>query len=133
MTTAPDAPRRTWPLALAWLLTGLVVGLLGLFLFSLAEQQEDRVLGILQMGAAVLALAVGTGLLSGAARPWRWTRPVSAVFLLVAAVTAVVLLLDDPVFVEDVLLLAVPPLVGGLLTAALAGRGRRRTSRAADA
>lgn len=122
MTTIAVARRSSsrWPLSLAWLATGLVVGVLGLFLLSLGEQPEDRGLGVLHVVTALLALATGTGLLARSQRPWRWSLPLSGVLVVVAVVTALVLLVDKPVYVSDVLLLAVPPLVGGLVTAALA-------------
>jgi hypothetical protein len=122
--TALDAgtSRSATPLAAAWLVTALVVGPVGFLLYALSERSGDRVLGVVLTAAAVLAggtaaLVAGTG---AAARPW--SLALSGACVVLGVVAAAVAVTGTASFFADVLLLGLPPIVGGLLTGALALR-----------
>jgi len=123
MTTAPAATARSsGPLATAWFVTALVVGPVGFLLFALSDDAGDRVLGVALAAAGVLAGGTGAAVLAArwVVRPW--SLGLSACLAVLGVVGAVVALASTPAFVEDALLLGLPPLVGGLLTGALALR-----------
>ena len=122
MTTAPGTARSSAPLATAWFVTALVVGPVGFLLFALSEGSSDRLLGVVLAAAGVLAGVTGaTALASGeVVRPWSLALSGGLVVLGLVAVGAV--LTGTPSFVQDALLLGLPPLVGGAVTAALALR-----------
>ncbi len=121
-TSAPGTARSSAPLAAAWLVTALVVGPVGFLLFALSEGSGDRLLGVALAAAGVLAGITGaTSLATGdVVRPWSLALSAGLVGLGLAA--AAVVLTDTPSFVEDALLLGLPPVAGGALTAGLALR-----------
>jgi hypothetical protein len=116
------AARPHVPLMAAWVVTALVSGWVGFLLYALSERSSDRVLGAVLVGAAVLAAVAAASVLTagGAARPW--SLVLSGTFVLLGVVAAVVVLTGTAAFVADALLLGLPPIVGGLATAALAWR-----------
>jgi hypothetical protein len=123
-TAATGTARPDVPLTSAWFATALVVGPVGYLLFALSERSGDRLLGVALTTAAVLAGVTGaTALATGrTARPWSLLLSAALVAVGLAAVGVV---LNGPApFVSDALLLGVPPVVGGILTGALALRGR---------
>lgn len=125
MTTTrphPSPARSDRPLAAVWLVTALVVGVLGWLLFALSESAPARPVGALLALAGVLAAALAVALSTGVPGSRRVSRLLSAAFVVLAVGSAVVLLGDGSV-VSDVLLVTVPLLVGGVVTAVLA-RGR---------
>jgi membrane associated rhomboid family serine protease len=124
VTTTVDAPARSSaPLAVAWFVTALVVGPVGFLLLALSEGSGDRLLGLVLGAAGVLAGVTGAvALASGAARVRRWSLTLSGGMVVLGAVGAVVALTDTPAYVEDALLLGLPPAVGGLVTGLLALR-----------
>ena len=123
MTSAPpDTARSSGPLATAWFLTALVVGPVGFLLFALSEGSGDRLLGVVLAAAGVLAGVTGATVLAAGGRVRRWSLGLSAGLVVLGVVGAGVALGSTPAFVEDALLLGLPPLLGGLLTGALALR-----------
>jgi 4-amino-4-deoxy-L-arabinose transferase-like glycosyltransferase len=110
------------PLGAAWFLTALVVGPIGFLLFALSEGSGDRLLGLVLAAAAVLAGLTGAAVLASgeAARPW--SLGLSAGLVLLGVVAAGVALTGTPSSVADALLLGLPPIAGGVLTALLARR-----------
>ena len=119
MTTRP---RSSVPLAAAWLLTALVVAPVGVLLFALTEADGDRALGLaLALGGVLAGLTGVGGLATGGVRR-RWSLVLSGGLVLLGLLGAAVALTSTPAFVEDALLLGLPPSVGGVLTAALALR-----------
>lgn len=123
MTTAPArTARSSGPLATAWLLTALVVGPVGFLLFALSEGSGDRLLGVVLAAAGVLSGITGAAALTSRGTGRRWSLGLSAALVVLGVVGAGVALGSTPAFVEDALLLGLPPLLGGLLTAALALR-----------
>ena len=121
-TSAPGTARSSAPLATAWFVTALVVGPVGFLLFALSEGSGDRALGLVLAAAGVLAGVMGaTALASGeVARPWSLT--LSGALVVLGLVAGGAVLTGTPSFVEDVLLLGLPPLLGGAVTGALALR-----------
>jgi len=116
-TTRPHAP-----LIAAWLITALVSGPLGFLLYALSERSSERLLGVVLTGAAVLAGATAASVFAtgDAARPW--SLLLSGSFVVLGVVAAGVTLTGTAAFVVDALLLGLPPIAGGLATAALAWR-----------
>ena len=121
-TSAPGTARSSEPLAAAWLVTALVVGPVGFLLLALSEGSGDRLLGVALAAAGVLAGITGaTSLATGdLARPW--SLALSAGFVVLGVVALGVALTTTPSFVEDALLLGLPPVLGGAVTALLAAR-----------
>jgi hypothetical protein len=119
---AARTARPSVPLTAAWLITALVCGPVGFLLFALSERSGDRLLGVVLTGAAVLAgvSAAAVFATGDAARPW--SLALSGAFVVLGVVAAGVTLTGAAAFVSDALLVALPPIVGGLATAALAGR-----------
>ena len=116
-TTAPA--RTSTPLAVAWFVTALAVGPLGFLLFALSEGDGDRLLGLLLAGAGVLAGGTGAAVLRSGEAARRWSLVLSGALVVLGAVGALVALASTPAYVEDALLLGLPPAVGGALTGAL--------------
>ena len=123
-TAATGTARPDAPLISAWFATALVVGPVGYLLFALSERSGDRVLGLVLTAAGVLAGVTGaTALATG--RPARpWSLLLSAALVAVGLVAVGVVLTGPGPFASDALLLGLPPVVGGLVTGALALRGR---------
>lgn len=121
-STAARTARPSAPLTAAWVITALITGPIGFLLFALSERSGDRLLGLVLTGAGVLAGVVATAVsaIGDAARPW--SLALSGAFVILGLVAAGVALTGPAVFVADALLLALPPIVGGLVTAALARR-----------
>ena len=121
-TTAPA--RSSVPLAVAWFVTALVVGPVGVLLFALSEGSGDRVLGLVLAGAGALAGATAAAVLrSGRVR--RWSLALSGGLVVLGVIGALVALADTPAYVEDALLLGLPPGIGGAVTGVLELRLRR--------
>jgi len=120
--SATHTARFSAPLATAWFVTALVVGSVGVLLFALSDGSGDRQLGAVLAGAGVLAGLTGaTVLASGdAVRPW--SLVLSGCLVVLGPVAAGVALSSAPSFVADVVLLGLPPLVGGAVTGFLARR-----------
>ncbi len=114
--------RSSAPLAAAWLLTALVVAPVGFLLFALSETDGDRALGLALALGGVLAGVTGAACLATGGIRRRWSLALSGGLVLLGLFGAAVALTETPSFVEDALLLGLPPAVGGLLTAALALR-----------
>ena len=114
-TAAPGTARSSGPLATAWFITALVVGPVGFLLFALSEGSGDRLLGVLLAGAGVLAGATGAVALTSRGTVRRWSLGLSAAMVALGVVGAAVALLSTPAFVEDALLLGLPPVLGGLV------------------
>ena len=110
------------PLAAAWFVTALVVAPVGFLLFALSETDGDRVLGLALAAGGVLAGVTGGACMATRGVPRRWSLALSGGLVLLGLLGAAVALTSTPAFVEDALLLGLPPVVGGLLTAALALR-----------
>ncbi len=119
----PQAAARP-TLALAWLLTGLLVGAVGALVWGLGEQSSDRLLGLVQLGAALLALGMTGRVVSSGSAARRSSRALSLGLLVLAAASALVQVVDGPVFWQDVLLVSLPSAVGAAVTALLARAGR---------
>ena len=121
-TSTAGTARSSAPLATAWIVTALVVGPVGFLLFALSEGSGDRLLGLVLAGAGVLAGVVGAAaLVSGdAVRPWSLALSGGLVVL------GGVALASTASFVQDALLLGLPPLVGGVVTGLLALRRQAR-------
>ena len=118
-TSAARTDRSSGPLATAWFVTALVVAPVGFLLFALSEVSGDRLLGLVLAGAGVLAGVTGAAALARGARVRRWSLTLSGGLLVLAAVGALIALTGTPAYVEDALLLGLPPGVGGVLTGAL--------------
>lgn len=116
--------RSDAPLTAAWLVTALAVGVVGWLLFALSESAEDRAVRGVFCVAAVLAAGLGLALLTRVGGGRRWSQSLSGVMVLLGIGGAAVLLGDEVVFASDVLLVALPPVVGGVLTAISARRRR---------
>jgi hypothetical protein len=114
--------RSSAPLAAAWLVTALVVAPVGFLLFALSEGSGDRVLGLVLAGAGVLAGVTGAAFLATGEVVRPWSLALSGALVVLGLAAVVVVLTDTPAFVEDALLLGLPPLVGGAVTGALALR-----------
>ena len=110
------------PLAAAWLVTALVVAPVGFLLFALTETDGDRALGLALAVGGVLAGVTGGACLVTRGVPRRWSLALSGGLVLLRLLGAAVALTETPSFVEDALLLGVPPTVGGVLTGLLALR-----------
>ena len=121
-TAAASTARSSGPLATAWFVTALVVGPVGFLLFALSEGSGDRVLGVLLATAGVLAGVTGATVLASRGIARWWSLGLSAALVVLGVVAAGVVLASTPSFVEDALLLGLPPVLGGLLTGALALR-----------
>jgi hypothetical protein len=121
-TSAAGAARPSVPLIAAWSVTALVVGPVGYLLYALSERSLDRTLGLVLVGAAVLAGLTAAALRSTAGRARPWSLAVSAALVGLGVVAAVAVLTGPAPFVSDALLLGLPPVLGGLLTGALALR-----------
>ena len=121
-TSAPGTARSASPLAAAWFVTALVVGPVGFLLFALSEASGDRLLGIVLAGAGVLAGVTGATVLASGDVVRPWSLGLSAGLVVLGVVGAGVALSGTPSFVEDALLLGLPPVVGGAVTAVLALR-----------
>ena len=121
-TSAPGTARSSEPLAAAWLVTALVVGPVGFLLLALSEGSGDRLLGVALAAAGVLAGITGASSLATGdlARPW--SLALSAGFVVLGVVALGVALTAAAAFAEDALLLGLPPVLGGGITALLAAR-----------
>jgi len=123
MTTSETHTHRFFaPLATAWFVTALVVGLVGFLLFALSEGSGDRLLGAVLAGAGVLAGATGATVLASGDVVRPWSLALSGSLVVLGLVAAAVTLSSTPSFVADVVLLGLPPLVGGAVTGVLALR-----------
>jgi hypothetical protein len=111
--------RSSAPLALAWFVTALVVSPLGALLFALSEGSGDRLLGLVLAGAGVLAAVTGAAVLARGDAVRTWSLVLSAALAALGLVAVGAALTGTPSFVEDALLLGLPPLVGGAVTGAL--------------
>lgn len=121
---APSTARSGAPLGAAWLLTALAVGLPGYLLYALSEQSADRTTGLVLGVAGLVAAVTGAAAVAVGEAVRLWSLALSGAFVVLGGTTAAVLLSDEPVFSSDVLLLSVPAVVGGVVTAALALRHR---------
>ena len=110
------------PLATTWFVTALVVAPVGSLLFALSEISGDRLLGLVVAGAGVLAGVTGAAVLASGEAVRSWSLLMSGALVVVGVVAGGAALTGTPSFVEDALLLGVPPVVGGALTAAIALR-----------
>ena len=121
-TPSPSTLRSSGPLATAWFVTALVVAPVGFLLFALSERSGDRLLGAVLTGAAGLAGVTAAAVFAtgDVARPW--SLALSGAFVGLGVVAAGVTLTGTAAFASDALLVALPPIVGGLATAALALR-----------
>jgi hypothetical protein len=86
---------------------------------ALTETSGDRLLGLVLAGAGALSGATGVAALVHGARVRRWSLALSGGLLVLGAVGALVALTGTPAYVEDALLLGLPPGVGGAVTGAL--------------
>jgi hypothetical protein len=118
MTTA--TARSAVPLGLAWFVTALVVGPIGFLLFALSDGAGDRALGLVLAAAGVVAVVAGAVVLASGVRTW--SIVLSGGFVVLGVVAAGVVLTATPSYVEDALLLGLPPVVGGVVTGLLALR-----------
>ncbi len=121
-SSAAGTARSSVPLSAAWFLTALTVGPVGFLLFALAEASGDRVLGLVLVGAGVLAAVAGAARLAAGSAVRPWSLALSGGLVVLGVVAAGVALTGPGSFVADALLLGLPPVVGGLLTGALALR-----------
>ena len=121
-TSAPGTARPYALLVAAWSVTALVVGPLGFLLYALSERSGDRMLGAVLTGAAVLAGVTGAALLATGHTARPWSLALSGALVALGVVAAGVVLTGPAGFVSDALLLGLPPVVGGLVTGALALR-----------
>jgi hypothetical protein len=121
-TSAAGAARSSAPLAGAWCLTALVVGPVGFLLYALSEGASDRLLGLVLAGSAALAGMTGAAVLASGEAVRPWSLVLSGGLVVLGAVAAGAALTGTATFVEDALLLGLPPLVGGALTGLLALR-----------
>ena len=119
---APRTARPSAPLTAAWLITALVCGPVGFLLFALSERSGDRLLGAVLTGAAVLAGVTAAAVFATRDAAPPWSLALSGAFVVLGVVAAGVTLTGTAAFVSDALLVALPPIVGGLATAALAHR-----------
>jgi len=119
---ATHTARFTAPLATAWFVTALVVGLVGFLLSALSDGSGDRLLGAVLAGAGVLAGATGATVLASGDVVRPWSLALSGSLVVLGLVAAAVALSSTPSFVADVVLLGLPPLVGGAVTGVLALR-----------
>ena len=120
-TSRPAAATgRSGAPVVAWSVTALVVGAVGLLLYALSERSGDRLLGIVLTGAGVLAALTGAAVLATGrvARPW--SLALSSGLVVLGVVAAGVALTGTASNASDALVLGLPPVVGGLVTAALA-------------
>lgn len=108
------------PLATAWFVTALVVAPVGFLLFALSEISGDRLLGLVVAGAGVLAGVTGAAVLASGQAVRPWSLGMSGALVVVGVVAGGAALTGTPSFVEDALLLGLPPVVGGLVTGLLA-------------
>jgi hypothetical protein len=122
MSTSTATARSSGPLATAWFVTALVVGPVGFVLFALSETSGDRALGVALALAGVLAGAIGATVLAARDGVRPWSLALSAGLVALGVVAAATELAGTPSFVEDALLLGLPPVAGGAVTAALALR-----------
>ena len=118
-TSTPGTARSAAPLAVAWFVTALVVGPVGFLLFALSEGSADRLLGLILAGAGVLAGLTGAAALASGDGVRPWSLALSGALVVLGLVAAVAALTGTPSFVQDALLLGLPPVVGGLVTGAL--------------
>jgi hypothetical protein len=121
-TSAAGTARSDLPLAAASLVTALVVGPIGYLLFALSERSPDRALGVVLTGAAVLVGVTGAAMLATGTGSRAWSLTLSVALVVLGVVAASVVLTGQAPFVPDALLLALPAIVGGLVTGALALR-----------
>ena len=119
-------PRADPLLGLTWLLTAASVGLVGRLMLRLSESAPHRAIGVLLLATALLGACLGVGVLGrvAAVRPWSPVLSLAIIGLGIAA--ASLLLTAEPVVVTDVLLVGLPPIVGGMLTAQLEHHRPRR-------
>ena len=118
-TSTTATARSSGPLATAWFVTALVVAPVGFLLFALSETSGDRLLGLVLAGAGVLAGVTGAAVLASGEAVRRWSLGMSGALVVLGVVGGGVALASTPSFVEDALLLGLPPLVGGAVTGAL--------------
>ena len=119
---ATHTARFSAPLATSWFVTALVVGSVGFLLFALSDGSGDRMLGAVLAGAGVLAGATGATVLTSGDVVRPWSLALSGSLVVLGLVAAAVALSSTPSFVADVVLLGLPPLVGGAVTGFLALR-----------
>jgi hypothetical protein len=118
-TSTTATARSSGPLATAWFVTALVVAPIGFLLFALSEGSGDRVLGLVLAGAGVLAGMTGAAVLASGEAVRPWSLLMSGGLVVLGVVAGTVALASTPSFVEDAVLLGLPPLVGGTLTGLL--------------
>ena len=121
-STAARTGRTPAPLIAAWLITALVCGPVGFLLFALSERSGDRLLGVVLTGGAVLAGVTAAVLFAKGDVGRAWSLALSGAFVVLGVVAAGVTLTGTAAFASDALLVALPPLVGGLATATFARR-----------
>ena len=120
-TPTSGTARSDVPLLAAWSITAVITGPVGFLLYALSERTGDRLLGIGLAGAAVLAGSTAAAVFTtgDAARPWSLRLSCTCVAL---GVVAAGVALTGTAFASDALLVALPPIVGGLASGALAWR-----------
>lgn len=119
---AKDAARSHVPLVAAWFVVAGLVGPIGFLLHSLSEGTADRLVGLVMVGTAVLACVAGVLVVNARSVARRWSVTLSALLVVVGIAAAGMALTGTAAFVSDALLLGLPPVVGGLITGALALR-----------
>lgn len=121
-STGTARPASSGPLATAWVATAVVVTPVGALLFALSEAAADRLLGLVLAAAGVLAGATGLTVLAAGRTLRAWSLGLSGAHVVLGVVAAAVVLTGPGAFVQDAALVALPPLVGGVVTGLL---GRR--------
>ena len=121
MTTDVRAVDLHRSLGIAWIVAAVPVGVVAFLLTVLAERADERLAGTVLAVLSVVAVAVGAWLLAGARG--RTGRTVSLVASGVWAAGAVVVYPTTD-FAVDALWAAGLPLLGAVVTAALAARSR---------
>ena len=122
----PDAPPGR-ALGVVWVLVALVVAALGTLVFGLAEQRGDRVVGAVLLAAAVAGLVAAAGVLARTRRALLLSRTASALVVL-AGLVALFGLSGNAL--SDRLLFGGLPVLGGVLTALVAGLSPGASTRA---
>jgi hypothetical protein len=121
-TPTSGTARSDVALLAAWSITAVITGPVGFLLYALSERTGDRLLGIGLAGAAVLAGSTAAAVFTtgDAARPWSLRLSCACVAL--GVVAAGVALTGTSAFASDAMLVALPPIMGGLASGALAWR-----------
>jgi len=127
VTDSPAIPAATsghgFPriaLGVGWVLAALSVGVLGWLLFGISDRPDDRVAGVVLLGAFLLGAVTAAAVLRYGYQA-RWLSLVtSAVFVLGGAAVAVLLSADGTPAASDLLLLGGTPVACGVATGLLA-------------